>query len=84
MKCPEVAGNGMVISAVVTQQGEVVERQGDDPVTACSGPRRVIFWAADPYSGSAGVGQSIRIRHCQPNVGQAKSGQDQVNEVKPN
>lgn len=84
MESPEIAGNGVVISAVVTQQGEVVERQGDHLVTACSGPRRVIFWAADSYSGSAGVGQSIRIRHCQPNVGQAKSVQDRLNEVKPN
>lgn len=73
METPEVTGNGMVISAVVTRQGEVVERQGDDLVTAWSGPRRVIFWAADPYSGSAGVSQSIRIRHCQPNVGRAKT-----------
>lgn len=72
MESPEVACNGVVIRAVVTPQGEVVDRQGDDLVSACSGPRRVIFWFADPYSGSAGVGQPIRIRHCQPDVGQAK------------
>ncbi len=84
MESPEVACNGVVIRAVVTPQGEVVDRQGDDLVSACSGPRRGIFWYADPYCGSAGVGQPIRIKHCQPDVGQAKSGQDKVNEVKPN
>lgn len=72
MESPEVACNGVVIRAVVTPQGEVADRQGDDPVSACSGPRRVIFWYADPYCASAGVSQPIRIRHCQPDVGQAK------------
>lgn len=58
---PLVAGNAMVISALVPKQGDGVLGQGDHLVGACVGHRWVIHSFVHCQACSGGVGSSIRV-----------------------
>lgn len=62
---PLIAGDSMIISALVPEEGDGVLGQSDDLVGACIGHRGVVHSLVHSQACSGRVGSSIRVYYSQ-------------------
>lgn len=62
---PLIAGDAVVVSALVPEEGDGVLGQGDHLVGACVGHGRIIHSFVHCQAGRGGVGGSVRVHHRQ-------------------